>query len=67
MKNYFILIAAVALIAVAGLGSYLTEYGAFCRGKHHNNRYGWSKFNCAFTHKSRSIHFSHHHSPGLHD
>ncbi|WP_321423183.1 ABC transporter substrate-binding protein [uncultured Methanobacterium sp.] len=32
MKNYFILIAAVALIAVAGLGSYLTEYGAFSGG-----------------------------------
>lgn len=32
MKNYFILIAAVALIAVAGLGSYLTEYGTFAGG-----------------------------------
>lgn len=32
MKNYFILIAAVVLIAVAGLGSFLTEYGAFSGG-----------------------------------
>ncbi len=32
MKNYFILIAAVVLIAAAGLGSFLTEYDEISRG-----------------------------------